>query len=152
MSNDPALSLLRRRTWAGWVDVLVLFVVAVAISIVTGNAHATSSSYNGSLQGASAGFSLPTGSFLLWIAVAVLYYAVSEVLTGQTVGKRLFGLRVVMVSGRPLDGRAVALRTIGRFVDALPVFYLVGWLTLRGRHRPPQRLGDRIAGTTVVRV
>jgi uncharacterized RDD family membrane protein YckC len=44
----------------------------------------------------------------------------------------------------------VLLRTLGRIVDVLPVFYLVGWIAMRGPHRPPQRLGDRLAGTTVV--
>jgi hypothetical protein len=44
------------------------------------------------------------------------------------------------------------LRTVGRVIDVLPVFYLVGWIMMRGPHRPPQRFGDRIARTTVVPV
>lgn len=71
-------------------------------------------------------------------------------LTAQTIGKRLMGLKVIMVNGQALDGRAVVIRTLGRFIDVLPVFYLVGWIMMRGPHRPPQRLGDRLAGTTVV--
>jgi uncharacterized RDD family membrane protein YckC len=96
---------------------------------------------------------LPGGPFLAWIAIAILYYFVQELLTGQTIGKRLMGLKVIMVSsGQPLDGRAVMLRTVGRLIDVLPVFYLVGWIMVRGPHRPPQRFGDRLAGTTVVPV
>jgi uncharacterized RDD family membrane protein YckC len=62
------------------------------------------------------------------------------------------GLEVITVTGGPLGVWAVLLRTIGRIVDVLPVFYLVGWIAMRGPHKPPQRLGDRIAGTTVVAV
>lgn len=154
MATDPLIDVLRRRTWAGWIDVLILFVVSVAISAATHNAHVgTWTTYVagiGTVVHHGFAFSLPTGPLLLWIAMALLYYSVDEALTGQTVGKRLFDLKVIMVNGSPLDGRAVALRTIGRFVDVLPAFYLVGWIAMRGPHRPPQRLGDRMAGTTVV--
>ncbi len=68
----------------------------------------------------------------------------------QTVGKRLMGLKVIRVNGRPLGAWAVFRRTLGRIVDVLPAFYLVGWIAMRGPHRSPQRLGDRLAGTTVV--
>jgi uncharacterized RDD family membrane protein YckC len=41
----------------------------------------------------------------------------------------------------------VLLRTLGRM---LPGLYLVGWVAMHGSRRPPQRIGDRMAGTTVV--
>ncbi len=61
-------------------------------------------------------------------------------------------MKVIMVNGQPLNGRAVVLRTLGRIVDVLPVFYLVGWIAMRGAHKPPQRLfcSDR-AGRTLRR-
>lgn len=155
VSTDSLITVLRRRTWAGWVDVFVLFLVSVVISIATGHAQVgtwTTYGASGTVVHHGFAFNLPTGPLLLWIAVAVLYYSIDEVITGQTIGKRMFGLKVIMVNGRPLDGRAVALRTIGRFIDILPAFYLVGWIAMRGPHRPPQRLGDRIAGTTVVSI
>jgi RDD family len=68
----------------------------------------------------------------------------------QTIGKGVMGLKVITVNGGPLGVRPVLLRTVGRIIDVLPVFYLVGWIAMRGPHKPPQRLGDRIAGTTVV--
>jgi uncharacterized RDD family membrane protein YckC len=57
---------------------------------------------------------------------------------------------VIAISGRPLGVRPVLLRTLGRIVDVLPVFYLVGWIAIHGSRRPPRRIGDVIAGTTVV--
>jgi uncharacterized RDD family membrane protein YckC len=93
---------------------------------------------------------LPGGLFLAWVVIALLYHLIAELATGQSLGKWLMGLKVVDVNGRPLGMRPVLLRTLGRIVDVLPIFYLVGWIAMRGTHRPPQRLGDRLAGTTVV--
>lgn len=155
MSHDALIDVLRRRTWAGWIDVLVLACIGVVVSAVTGNAHIgswTTTEYGSVSHHEGVAINLPIGPFLFWLAFVTLYYSVDEVLTGQTVGKRLMGLKVIMVSGRPLSGRAVSVRTIGRIIDVLPAFYLVGWIMMRGPHRPPQRLGDRVAGTTVVPV
>jgi uncharacterized RDD family membrane protein YckC len=155
MNRDPIVDLLRRRTWAGWIDVLFLCIVYALLSAITGHAHVgtwTTSEVGGAVLHHGVAIDLPTGPFVAWIALALLYYSLDEVLTGQTIGKRLMGLQVIMVNGHPLDARRVLLRTVGRIVDVLPVFYLVGWIAMRGPHRPPQRLGDRLAGTTVVPV
>jgi uncharacterized RDD family membrane protein YckC len=153
VDQDSLIEVLRRRTWAGWIDVLVLFVVSVIVAAITGNAHVGSwtTTANGVVtQHRGLSINLTGGPLLIWIALAILYYSVDEVLTSQTIGKRLMGLKVIRVDGHPLNGNAVVLRTLGRFIDVLPVFYLVGWIMMRGPHRPPQRLGDRLAGTTVV--
>ncbi len=70
--------------------------------------------------------------------------------SGQTVGKRLMGLRVIQQSGVRIGFYHAALRNLARPVDRLPFLYLVGGLTalLSGSH---QRLGDMLAGTIVVR-
>ena len=155
MSRDPLTDLLRRRTWAGWIDVLLLIVIGAGVSVASGQAHLGhwTTVQNGSVTSHSGvSLNLTGGSFLLWVAIALLYYFIAEVLSGQTIGKRIMGLTVITVTGTPLGVQAVLLRTIGRVVDVLPVFYLVGWIAMRGPHRPPQRLGDRLAGTTVVPV
>jgi uncharacterized RDD family membrane protein YckC len=153
--RDPLVDLLRRRTWAGWIDVFVLALIGTVVSAVSGNAHFGNWTTvdNGSVD-YHRGFAinLPFGPFVLWVLIAMIYYAVDELLTGQTIGKRMMGLKVIMVNGRPLDGPPIVLRTLARVVDVLPAFYLVGWIAMRGPHRPPQRLGDRLAGTTVVPV
>jgi uncharacterized RDD family membrane protein YckC len=153
VDQDALIKVLRARTWAGWIDVFVLFVASVIVSAVTGNAHVGSWTAidNGVVtQHRGLAINLPAGPLLGWIAIAMLYYSIDEVLTAQTIGKRLLGLKVIMVNGEPLNGHAVVLRTLGRFIDVLPAFYLVGWIMMRGPHRPPPRLGDRLAGTTVV--
>ena len=77
--------------------------------------------------------------------------ALWEARTGWTPGKRLLGLQVLREDGTAVGLREALLRSVLRFVDMLPVAHGVGLLaaTLDGRMR---RLGDRLAGTVVVRV
>ena len=69
---------------------------------------------------------------------------------GQTVGKRILGLRVVDAEGLRLQFNQVVTRNLLRFVDSLPATYLVGglacWLSPKC-----QRLGDLAANTVVIR-
>lgn len=69
---------------------------------------------------------------------------------GQTVGKRLFRLRVVDAQGLKLTFSQVALRNLLRSIDLLPAFYAVGGaVCFFTRHS--QRLGDVAASTIVIR-
>jgi uncharacterized RDD family membrane protein YckC len=69
---------------------------------------------------------------------------------GQTIGKRLLRLRVMDEGGLRLQFSQVVIRNLLRFVDSLPIFYLVGGIAcLVSRHA--QRLGDFAANTIVVR-
>jgi uncharacterized RDD family membrane protein YckC len=67
---------------------------------------------------------------------------------GQTIGKRLLGLRVIDAQGLRLQWQQVALRNLFRVVDMLPLTYLIGGsAALLTRHG--QRLGDLAANTVV---
>jgi uncharacterized RDD family membrane protein YckC len=70
---------------------------------------------------------------------------------GQTIGKRLFRLRVVDVEGMRLQFNQIVVRNLLRFVDSLPFFYLVGGLTC-WLNSKCQRLGDIAANTVVIRI
>ncbi|HEY5040941.1 MAG TPA: RDD family protein [Verrucomicrobiae bacterium] len=69
---------------------------------------------------------------------------------GQTIGKKLFRLRVADVEGMRLQFNQIVVRNLLRFVDALPAFYFVGGLTC-WLNSKCQRLGDIAANTVVVR-
>lgn len=69
---------------------------------------------------------------------------------GQTLGKRVFGLRVINEDGSPARFVAVLVRNLVRVVDFLPGFYGFGLLAIVLSSRS-QRLGDLAAGTFVVR-
>jgi uncharacterized RDD family membrane protein YckC len=88
---------------------------------------------------------------LLFFLIKMLYGMVLEGFwRGQTVGKRVLGLRVVDDRGLTLRPGQVVVRNVLRLLDALPMFYLVGGVSMvLTRHC--QRLGDLAAGTVVVR-
>lgn len=70
---------------------------------------------------------------------------------GQTVGKKLLGLRVIDVQGLRLQPQQIVLRNLLRAIDQFPVFYLVGGVTVL-LNRRFQRIGDWAANTVVTRV
>ena len=69
---------------------------------------------------------------------------------GVTLGKKLFGLRVVDIHGVQLQFSQVFIRNVFRILDMLPFLYLVGGICcmFSGRY---QRLGDYVAQTVVIR-
>jgi uncharacterized RDD family membrane protein YckC len=88
---------------------------------------------------------------VLYFAVSLLYGILAEWFwRGQTIGKRLLGLRVVEASGLRLRPSQIIVRNLLRFVDLLPGLYLIGGVccVLSSRR---QRLGDIAAGTIVIR-
>lgn len=88
---------------------------------------------------------------IFYFAISVGYGIVLEWRWhGQTLGKRVMGLRVVDAQGLRLQLSQVILRNLLRLVDMLPVVYLVGGVT-SFCSRNCQRLGDLAAGTIVAR-
>jgi uncharacterized RDD family membrane protein YckC len=69
---------------------------------------------------------------------------------GQTIGKRLFHLRVMDVQGLRLQLSQIVIRNLLRFVDSLPLLYTFGGIICFFSKRA-QRLGDIAANTIVVR-
>ncbi len=92
--------------------------------------------------------SMAIAYFLLQIGYGVLFEWRSG---GQTIGKKVVGLRVADVSGLRLSCSQIMIRNLLRTVDSLPVFYLLGGMVMI-LNRRMQRLGDIAAGTIVVRV
>ncbi|MFQ5990014.1 MAG: RDD family protein, partial [Candidatus Methylomirabilales bacterium] len=69
---------------------------------------------------------------------------------GQTLGKRLLRLRVIDEQGLRLQFSQIVIRNLLRFVDMLPMFYLVGGIACLASRRA-QRLGDFASNTIVIR-
>jgi uncharacterized RDD family membrane protein YckC len=87
---------------------------------------------------------------LLALSAQFLYFTAFETLWGQTIGKRVFGVCVVALDGSPITLQMACARNMLRLIDALPLCYAGGLLSLTrtgaGRR---QRIGDIAAGTTV---
>jgi uncharacterized RDD family membrane protein YckC len=74
---------------------------------------------------------------------------VLELMTGQTLGKKLVGIRVVSDRGGAASAGQVLIRTALRIVDGF-AFYLVGFITALVSKKN-QRVGDMAASTRVVK-
>lgn len=90
-------------------------------------------------------------AFVIWFLIDWGYAIVLEsAWSGQTIGKRVFGLRVLQESGVRITWLQAMLRNLARPIDRFPALYVVGGVAalFTDAH---QRLGDLLAGTIVVR-
>jgi uncharacterized RDD family membrane protein YckC len=96
-------------------------------------------------------FTLDGTGLALYLVLVFVYYLAFELTIGQTIGKLLLSVRVVRTDpGRP-SVAAIAIRTLLRGVDWLPVLYLVGFITMLATGARRQRLGDLAARTGMAR-
>jgi len=89
---------------------------------------------------------------LLYFVISIAYCIILEWRwSGQTIGKRLLGLRVIDEQGLRLRLPQVVIRNIMRLIDAPPpLLYLIGGIAALSS-RKGQRLGDMAANTVVIR-
>ena len=127
------------RLLALWVDLAVVMVAGMVVQKLVAVVAAFSADAAGGL------------GTLLYFVVTMLYSILAEWLwQGQTLGKRLLGIRVMDRDGLPMHVSQIVVRNLLRPVDMLPAFYLVGGLVALGT-RYGQRVGDLAANTVVVR-
>jgi len=127
-----------RRAFAYAIDVALLIALVIAAVI------ASMLLSLGSISG--------VGPALVAYFVIVWGYSAfcEAVFNGQTLGKRLVGLRVVSDRGIPITGAQAVLRSLVGTIDGpLPFCYLLGLASML-LTRKFQRLGDLAAGTMVV--
>jgi len=79
----------------------------------------------------------------------VAYATLLEAYWGRTLGKKLVGIVVVTVDLEAIGLGRSALRNVARVIDSIPA-YLIGIVAVMLSRRR-QRLGDRLAGTVVLR-
>ncbi len=93
------------------------------------------------------------GGGLTLIAAFLVQWAYMIVLEalwhGQTLGKRVMRLRVVLANGAPIGWPAAIARNLLRVVDMLPFAYATG-LVVSLVDPSARRLGDLAAGTLVI--
>ena len=122
------------------VDVLSILVVSSAIGMLIGFLSILSIGVAQAIQ------------IILYFSLSIGYRMVLEwYWRGQTLGKRLLRLRVVDAQGLRLHFSQIAIRNLLRFIDALPLCYLVGGIACVVSRRA-QRLGDFAANTVVIRI
>jgi uncharacterized RDD family membrane protein YckC len=105
---------------------------------------------DGSLIADPLGRFVSAGGLAVGIAWAILwiYHAITEGLLGQTLGKRICGIKVMDEDIKPCSMRQAVIRNLLRPIDLL-AFYWVGLVAISATRRW-QRLGDRVGRTVVV--
>ena len=88
-------------------------------------------------------------ALFLYAAAYTLYFFLLEWHTGQTLGKRAAGLRVVRVDGRPIDAMGIGARNALRVIDGIPGPPLIGALSMALTGPRRRRVGD-LGGRTMV--
>ncbi|MCP4981229.1 MAG: RDD family protein [Gammaproteobacteria bacterium] len=96
-------------------------------------------------------FGMGGGLFLIvFFAIEWLYPVLFELFwRGQTPGKKLLGISVINDDLSPVTLGPSMVRNLLRTVDFLPLFYLLGLISMLSNRRF-QRLGDLAAGTLVI--
>jgi len=92
---------------------------------------------------AATAFFAGAGVFLYVIG----YYFFSLILTGQTIGKTIIGLRVVSVDGERVSFWRAIRRIIGQALTMLLLFVGFAWILFDGRRRGWH---DKLSGTCVI--
>lgn len=86
-------------------------------------------------------FGISWGYFVVWEGAS----------DGRTPGKRVFGLRTISDTGVRMTVAQAAIRNLFRALDSVPgIAYVLGALS-HAESESGQRIGDRFAGTVVVR-
>jgi len=98
-----------------------------------------------------AGLQQPETTAAVVAGAHIAYAALSEAYWGRTLGKKLVGIVVVTPELEAIGLGRSALRNTIRLVDSIPMpVYVIGVVSMLGSTRR-QRLGDRLAGTVVLR-
>ena len=151
MAGRRVRSLLRARANAVILDGIVLSVPVVLIDVLVGALFPHEGFFSSTTgSGTAYAFIGPSGALLI-VALWLSYFALSESLTGQTLGKRWMGLRVVALDGGPAGIAAVSARSLLRLIDDLG-FCLVGMIPMLLTGERRRRFGDLAGRTLVVRV
>jgi uncharacterized RDD family membrane protein YckC len=132
---------LGRRIAAALIDAALIAILLVLIAKGLGEEGTTKRSLWAETEG---------GPRTLFLLLTFVYFFGTELVWAQTLGKRVMKLRVAGVDGGRLTPAAAAIRNLVRFIDALPVLYIVGGIAVFATGERRARLGDLAAKTKVV--
>jgi uncharacterized RDD family membrane protein YckC len=137
-ASSLPLASFKTRAVAFLVDFALILAITVAITLVP------------ELLSLSVAEFLSNGiSPLLFITIGLLwlYSTLLEGFNGQSIGKRLLGLKVVRTDGKKVSYDHAAIRNFGKVLPLLPFDLLIGW---RIKNSAFMRYFDKFAGTTVI--
>jgi len=137
-ASQLPLASFKRRIFAFLFDFALILAITMAIIFIPEGLSLSTGDFLGS--GASTVIFITVG--LLW-----LYSTLLEGFNGQSLGKRILGLKVVRTDGKKMSYDHAAVRNFGKVLPLLPFDLLFGW---RIKNPAFIRYFDKFAGTTVI--
>jgi uncharacterized RDD family membrane protein YckC len=131
------LSSFQKRATAFLLDFTIIFAITLAIVVIP----QLFAPEMGNL-----GSEISTTLFIT-IGLLWLYNTLLEGFNGQSLGKRVLGLKVVRTDGKKMSYDHAAVRNFGKLLPLLPFDLLFGW---RIKNQAFMRYFDKFAGTTVI--
>ena len=137
-ASSLPLASFKNRSLAFLVDFALIFAITAAITFLPQVLSLTESN-----------FISDRVSTLLYITVGLLwlYSTLLEGFNGQSIGKRIIGLKVVRIDGKKMSYDHAAVRNFGKVLPLLPFDLIYGW---RIKNSAFMRYFDKFAGTTVI--
>lgn len=131
------LSSFKKRAISFLVDFALIFAIAMTITLLP---------YVFTPNTANLGNEVST-AVLITVGLLWLYSTLLEGFNGQSLGKRVLGLKVVRIDGKKMSYDHAAVRNFGKILPLLPFDLLMG---LRIKNQAFMRYFDKFAGTTVI--
>jgi uncharacterized RDD family membrane protein YckC len=135
------LASFKNRLFAFLIDFALILAITMAITVLPQLLPQDSAARDISLGGSI--------SQVLFITIGLLwlYSTLLEGFNGQSMGKRIIGLKVVRTDGKKMSYDHAAVRNFGKVLPLLPFDLLIGW---RIKNSAFMRYFDKFAGTTVI--
>ena len=137
-ASQLPLASFRKRMFAFLIDFALIFAITMTVIIISGLISPNVALFI-------------TNSFAtaLFITIGLLFFysTLLEGFNGQSLGKRLIGLKVVRTDGKKMSYDHAAVRNFGKVLPLLPFDLVVGW---RIKNCEFMRYFDKFAGTTVI--
>jgi uncharacterized RDD family membrane protein YckC len=137
-ANSLPLASFKNRAFAFLIDFALIFGITTTITFLPDILSLSVADFFS--DRISALFSITVG--LLW-----LYSTLLEGFNGQSIGKRIIGLKVVRTDGKKMSYDHAAVRNFGKVLPLLPFDLVYGW---RIKNSAFLRYFDKFAGTTVI--
>lgn len=131
------LSSFKKRSFAFLIDFALILAITIAIVFIPQLLSLASFNLGGEIS----------TTLLITIGLLWLYWTLLEGFNGQSLGKRVIGLKVVRTDGKKMSYDHAAVRNFGKLLPLLPFDLLFGW---RIKNQAFMRYFDKFAGTTVI--
>ena len=138
-ANRLPLASIKKRTGAFLIDFAIMLAITTTIILVPALL---------SLSTASLGTGGISTALFITIGLLWLYSTLLEGFNGQSIGKKVIGLKVVRTDGKKMSYDHAAVRNFGKILPLLPFDLVIGiW---RIPDKTFMRYFDKFAGTTVI--